>query len=65
MPEPKGPLQTLDRGLSMLDLVSQAPGGITMSELAEHIGVHRTVCYRLVGTLAAHRLVVRGSDGRI
>jgi len=65
MPEAKGQLQTLDRGLHLLNVVSQAPGGVTMNELAERLAVHRTVCYRLVGTLAAHGLVVRGADGRV
>lgn len=65
MAETKGPLHTLDRGLVMLNLVSQAPDGITVSELAELLGVHRAVCYRLASTLAAHGLIVRGADGRL
>jgi DNA-binding IclR family transcriptional regulator len=58
-------LQTLDRGLVVLELVAQEPGGLTMAELADKVDVHRAVCYRLVATLSAHGLVTRGNDGRV
>ncbi len=63
--EGAGPsVQTLDRGLRLLRLLGGAPDGLTVSELAERLGVHRAIVYRLLGTLAAHRLVIRGDDGR-
>jgi len=62
---PGGPsVQTLDRGLRLLHLLGAAPDGLTVSELADRLGVHRAIVYRLLGTLAAHRLVIRGEDGR-
>jgi DNA-binding IclR family transcriptional regulator len=57
-------VQTLDRGLRLLHLLAAEPRGLTVGELAERLGVHRAVVYRLVATLADHRLVVRGADGR-
>lgn len=51
--------QTLARGLTALQLVAEAPGGLTVREVAEQVGVHRTVAYRILLTLAEHRLVVR------
>jgi DNA-binding IclR family transcriptional regulator len=57
-------VQTLDRGLRLLHLLAAEPSGLTVGELADRLGVHRTIVYRLVGTLARHRLVVRGADGR-
>src|SRR6476619_2092873 len=32
--------------------------------LADHVGVHRTIAYRLLSTLAQFRLVAKGEDGR-
>jgi len=57
-------VQTLDRGLRILHLLAHARDGLTVSELADELGVHRAIVYRLLGTLAQHRLVIRGDDGR-
>jgi len=57
--------QTLDRGLRLLHLVADAPGGLTMTEAAAALGVGRAVVYRLAGTLAAHGLVRRDAAGRL
>lgn len=58
-------LQTLDRGLRALDIVAQAPAGISVADLAKELDVHRAICYRIVATLEAHALVTRAEDGRI
>lgn len=57
-------VQTLDRGLKLLHLLAQNPDGLTVSELASRLDVHRAIVYRLLATLAQHRLVIRGEDGR-
>lgn len=57
-------VQTLDRGLRVLALLAQADGGLTVTEIAEAIKIHRAAAYRLITTLEAHRYVARGSDGR-
>jgi DNA-binding IclR family transcriptional regulator len=56
--------QTLARGLNALQLVAAAPSGLTVQQVAEGVGVHRTIAYRLLGTLAEYRLLARGQDGR-
>ena len=56
--------QTLDRGLRVLEVVAEAPDGLTVSELAAALGIGRTVVYRLVVTLEHHALIRRGPDGR-
>jgi DNA-binding IclR family transcriptional regulator len=56
--------QTLARGLSALQRVASTPGGLTVQQVADQIGVHRTIAYRLLATLAQYRLVVRSEDGR-
>ena len=58
-------LQTLDRGLVVLELVAASPSGLSVAELAQRVDVHRAVCYRLVATLSSHGLVSRGADGRV
>lgn len=57
--------QTLDRGLRLLHLVADSPGGVSVTEAATHLGVGRAVVYRLVGTLVEHNLVRRDRGGRL
>ncbi|OCB18284.1 IclR family transcriptional regulator [Mycobacterium malmoense] len=56
--------QTLARGLTALQMIADSPGGLTVQELADQVGVHRTIAYRLLTTLAEFRLVAKGEDGR-
>ena len=46
--------QTLDRGLQVLELLSDHPEGLTVTDIAAKLGVGRTVVYRLVATLDQH-----------
>ncbi len=55
--------QTLARGLTALDLISESPGGLTIQEVAERLDIHRTVASRLLSTLVQFRLIAR-HDGR-
>ncbi len=56
--------QTLARGLTALQMVASSATGLTVQELADRVGVHRTIAYRLLSTLAQFRLVAKGEDGR-
>jgi DNA-binding IclR family transcriptional regulator len=56
--------QTLARGLSVLQVIATSRVGLTVREVADHVGVHRTIAYRLLSTLAQFRLVAKGEDGR-
>jgi DNA-binding IclR family transcriptional regulator len=56
--------QTLARGLTALQMVADSPDGLTVQRLADQVGVHRTIAYRLLSTLAQFRLVAKGEDGR-
>ncbi|MFC4003276.1 IclR family transcriptional regulator [Prauserella oleivorans] len=58
-------LQTLDRGLRALEVISHSPRGISVAELAKELDVHRAICYRIVATLEDHLLVARTEDGRV
>ncbi|MGN6273841.1 MAG: IclR family transcriptional regulator [Protaetiibacter sp.] len=56
--------QTLSRGLRALRAVAQSPTGLSIAELAEHLGVHRSIAYRILAALSDARLIARGPDGR-
>lgn len=56
--------QTLDRGLRVLEVLSEHPEGLTVTELGNSLQIGRTVVYRLVVTLEAHGLIRRSPDGR-
>jgi DNA-binding IclR family transcriptional regulator len=56
--------QTLARGLSALQAVASAPSGVTATEVADFVGVHRTIAYRLLSTLAQARFITKGEDGK-
>lgn len=56
--------QTLARGLTALQAVASAPAGVTVQQVADEVGVHRTIAYRLLSTLSQFRYVTKGEDGR-
>lgn len=56
--------QTLSRGLAALQAVADAPDGLTVQQIADRVGVHRTITYRLLNTLTGFRLIAKGVDGR-
>jgi len=56
-------LQTLDRGLEAMEIISRRTGGISPAELADQLGVHRAGAYRILATLENRRLATRGHDG--
>ena len=58
-------LQTLDRGLHALNIISTRTGGLTVAELAAALDIHRAIAYRLIATLEQHGLIARMRDGRI
>lgn len=57
------PSQTLDRGLSILESIALADGPLSVVEIAESIGVHRSIAYRLIRTLEGRRLIERDDAG--
>lgn len=56
--------RTLGNGLLVLELLRSHPHGLGVNAIAAELGVHRTVVYRLLGTLRTHHLVDTGADGR-
>lgn len=67
-PDPSGAgsqSQTLSRGLRALELLAEAENPLSIAELSEGLGVHRSIAYRILRTLEAHSLVMRDDAGRV
>lgn len=62
-PQPQVGSQTLARGLTALLAVVDSPTGMTVQRLAEELGVHRSIAYRILQTLRDFGFVTPGSDG--
>lgn len=57
--------QTLDRGLRALEFLAEAGEPVTIAQLADGLGVHRSSAYRVLRTLEEHHLVLRDDAGLI
>ena len=56
-------LGTLDKGLHVLIVLSEAPGsGLTLTELCAQVGMHRTTMFRILATLQTRDFVTRDED---
>jgi DNA-binding IclR family transcriptional regulator len=55
--------QTLARGLDVLLAVVDAPEGLTVQQVCDFLGVHRSIAYRLLQTLSDFGLVARSTAG--
>ena len=52
-------VQSVDRAMSILELLADSDGELGVSELGRRLGVHKATASRLVSTLEGHRLVER------
>ncbi|RJO79421.1 HTH domain-containing protein [Nocardia panacis] len=57
--------KTLHNGLQILELLARRPQGLSVTEIADQVGVHRTVAHRLIRTLESHRLCRRDDFKRV
>ncbi|MFZ2175755.1 MAG: helix-turn-helix domain-containing protein [Rhodococcus sp. (in: high G+C Gram-positive bacteria)] len=57
--------KTLHHGLEILELLTAHPHGLSVTEIADGVGVHRTVAHRLIRTLEAHRLCRKDGFKRV
>lgn len=56
--------QTLARGIRVLQEVAATRDGLSISDVASRVGIHRSAASRLLQTLAEGNLIARGPDGR-
>lgn len=57
--------QTLSRGIRVLEVLADAREALGIDDVAQRLGVHRSIAYRLVRTLEDHGLIARDSSGRL
>ncbi len=57
--------KTLHHGLEILELLTSYPHGLSVTDIADGVGVHRTVAHRLIRTLEAHHLCRKDSFKRV
>ncbi|KJF24013.1 IclR family transcriptional regulator [Rhodococcus sp. ACPA4] len=60
-----GMSKTLHHGLEILELLTSYPHGLSVTDIADGIGVHRTVAHRLIRTLEAHHLCRKDTFKRV
>ena len=58
-------LQTLDRGLALLEWVATHSNESTVANAAEELGITRTTCYHLVNTLVHRGFLRKNNDGKL
>lgn len=61
--KPPAGLQTLERGLTVLEVVAEA-GACTAADVMARTGFHRSIAYRLLSTLEARGYLRRDGNGR-
>jgi len=58
------PTEAVDRVAAVFDLLADSSEGLTVTEVADGLGVHKATASRLLGTLSAHGLVERTHQRR-
>lgn len=61
---PQSESQAAERVVRILEIVADASHPMTVAEIAEEMGLHRSIIYRFLRTLQRTRLVAQASDGR-
>ncbi|MBE1574604.1 IclR family transcriptional regulator [Amycolatopsis roodepoortensis] len=56
--------QTLSRGIRVLEVLADAQEPLSVDRIAERLGVHRSIAYRLIRTLEEHGLLTREPRGK-
>ena len=65
MSTPSGPVQSIDRVLDLIEALSEAPCGLTLSDLAAQTGLHMSTAHRLLAALSARGYACKdASTGR-
>jgi DNA-binding IclR family transcriptional regulator len=56
--------QTLDRGVRILEVLAASEVPLTTQQLADALGIHRSIAYRILRTFESHGLVERDAGNR-
>jgi len=57
-------IQSVDRALNLMDVLAEAPGALSLNELASRAGLNVSTCHHLLATLVHRGYVGRTSRGR-
>ena len=57
-------IQSLDRGIRLLDVIAHSPDPLTGVEAADRAEINRSTAWRLLATLEQHSMVERDQTGR-
>jgi len=63
-PSAAAPIQSLDRGMRLLEVIARSPRPLTGVDAADRAEINRSTAWRLLATLEQHRLVERDETGR-
>jgi len=63
-PAPPRHIQSLDRGIRLLEVIARSEQPLTGVEAADRAEINRSTAWRLLATLEQHKLVERGASGR-
>ncbi len=55
-------VQSVDRALTILEILADHREDVSLGDLATHLGVHKSTVFRLLGTLQVHDLVEQQSE---
>nr|WP_276512219.1 helix-turn-helix domain-containing protein [Cryobacterium roopkundense] len=55
----------MSRGIRMLEILADSEEPLTIAALSGHLGVHRSIAYRILRTLEDHGLVTRDAAGAV
>lgn len=61
--ESKGGVQSLNRALDIMEALALEPQGLTLTELSNRVGLHKSTVHRLLSTLAARHYVELSGNG--
>lgn len=62
--KPAQPIKTLDRALSILEVLAQSGSPLTLSEIAEEVELDRSTVYRFLGAMELRNMVEQNDSNR-
>jgi DNA-binding IclR family transcriptional regulator len=62
-PETDSGSQTLSRGLRVLEIIGESDEPLSVAAIAEKLGIHRSMVYRLLKTLEQHGFIAKNPAG--
>jgi DNA-binding IclR family transcriptional regulator len=62
-PETDSGSQTLSRGLRVLEIIGESDEPLSVAAIAQELGIHRSMVYRLLKTLEQHGFIAKNPSG--